>query len=1118
MLKKLFIHLTLFSMIVGQTVSISGTVLNKKGKDVKKVTITLNTLDGVEVASTQSAKKGVYLFENIAPAPYILWANHKKEGEAKVQLMPNEGSNSDIADLVLVLSKGEGNIAQVSFGIDANSDALNNEIALIDLENASSIKMTESEIPVTTSISFSGKVINAKGKGQKKVTLTFSDIDGKTAYSTETDKKGVFNFPNMILGQYIFEATHEKLGAFRRMFVPSNDGHNSIINFQIQLPDTSNAFYLHTFSGDGPLRQNPTLLIDHVNTNAKIGEISLDWSETTFSESFELYDGDRLIYEGSDTRFSIDAPPGERHCFKLRARDKQEFFGPFTEEICKSSIIPAPTNLRSTTLENSVTLSWAGIKSAKYYRIYRNDILLINSHDTEFTNKNLTFGENYQYQVSAVDTFKVESEKSHPVQNTIRRSIQTPLLSSLDSDEEIVIIWTDIEFASKYYVYRNEVKVSEIQTTTFKDRTVPGESFCYRIIAIDDLGTESEKSNEICGKVPVKSPENFSLTGELKYMNLSWDRSIGAENYNIYQATPGNTYKFLAQAHRTFFVVDSLDDGDSLCFTISSVDRDGVESAQGLPECASTKLPPELKITNFEFIESSENNVLNARETGKFRFTVQNIGESPAYGVKLIINADNQNLSALNMDTVFILDTLEAKAIQIVDLEISAEISVETAERHLSLIVTEKHGYDLTEQFPFSFQTVAVVPPKILLADFSVFHEHGISYIPNNEKVEVTVRLQNVGEGLTDYVKLEIIEDHQSFSLYEPKGIRELEALAPGDFTDFSFVISSRQSHFTIPIVSTDYLGIEQNHEIELRLEKKYRDPMNMSVYPIGTLTVDPYPDEMSSVDVENHIPLGKRNPNALAILLGIESYDNFTLPKVMFANRDIKFMRSYFQNTFGLDDFQIIPAKPWQMDGGPTLDEMNALFDPHKGDLRKRISTSHLYSGVDKLDIYIYYNGLGKHINGKPYLLPKDANPSREISNYSLEFLLKNLSEVSVLDRVQSITVLLDIKWVNQLESSDWEYPKLPENFSLISSSALNETSHVNQDLHHSLFTYAFLKSLHRETEEDAPRVIFSKLQKTINKLVPELSLKLEGNPVQTPYIVNTDSNHVLIEFYGVE
>jgi len=1097
MVKKLLASFILFSMVVGQTVSISGFVLNEKGKGIKKSIITLTTMDGEEIATAKSGKKGVFILEEIIPAKYILTATHKKSGKSQIQLEPNASGNSDITNLELKLSKEEPDLIIISFGEVESSNKNNGEI----------------EFPSNNSVTFSGMVLNSKGKGLKKVTLTFVDEDGNTVSETSTSRKGEYSFSNIVPTIYTLVVYHQDFGTFKRKFITSEDENISIENFQITLPDTTDMLWIYTFAGDGPLSEDPTLSIQTPRTKSKVGKILVEWDETINADIYELYEDDQLIYEGESPRYLIDAIPGETRCFKVRVKGNQGLYGPFTEKSCGKSIISSPMNLTSVDSQNTISLQWLPTEGAISYNIYRDDKLLLNVSTTSFMDDNLSYGTLYQYKVSAIDAFGTEGLLSHPVQSKTRDSIQAPLLSSLESSDAIVLIWNEIDQAKKYVIYRDGFRMKETTKTTFIDSTQAGANYCYEVTAIDGFNIESIVSNRHCGKVLVKAPEAVLATGDAKSIRLSWDGVQGAKKYHIYKTLPGGDFNLLSETKKTFLTEYELGYDDSLCYTISSVDQDGFESDMSGKVCASTLAPPELKVLSFELIEPSDNGALDAREDGKMRFSIQNIGESPAHEITLTVYPDESGVSLLIVDTVAVIDTLYSDETKQIELDVSAKLKIATAERSFSLYATEQDGYHLKEPYPFSFQTVAVIPPKIILADFAISNEFGIHYIPKNEIVTLTGRIQNVGEGMSESIKLTFLEN-QSYSIPNFNGILTIDDLKPGAYSDFTINFSSERDHFTIPITSTDYLGVEREHMIELELMKHYRGPKELTSYPIGTMVVDPYPEEMSEVDVESHIPIGKRNSNALAIVFGIETYDDAHLPNVEFANRDVKFMRTYLQNTFGMDDYQVIPSKIWQMEGGPTLDDLNATLDPHQGDLRHRIVTSNKYSGVESLDIYIYFNGLGKHSNGKPYLLPKDANPNREVSQYGLEEFLTHLSMVSVLNTVRSITVILDIKWINKPNETNgvWEYPYLSEKVSVIASSGLNQTSGYYTDMKHSYFTYSVLKGLGGSADDGDGKISISEMSKYVQKSMAEL------NPSQMPHIISVDDDRILVEYYGVE
>ena len=83
----------------------------------------------------------------------------------------------------------------------------------------------------------------------------------------------------------------------------------------------------------------------------------------------------------------------------------------------------------------------------------------------------------------------------------------------------------------------------------------------------------------------------------------------------------------------------------------------------------------------------------------------------------------------------------------------------------------------------------------------------------------------------------------------------------------------------------------------------------------------------MQDIDVDVDIPFGRKNYNTMAVVMATEQYEDGNYLDLKYAKRDGKSMRNYFQNSFGLSDFQILPSKPWQMEGGPSLDDLVNTF-----------------------------------------------------------------------------------------------------------------------------------------------------------------------------------------------
>ena len=295
---------------------------------------------------------------------------------------------------------------------------------------------------------------------------------------------------------------------------------------------------------------------------------------------------------------------------------------------------------------------------------------------------------------------------------------------------------------------------------------------------------------------------------------------------------------------------------------------------------------------------------------------------------------------------------------------------------------------------------------------------------------------------------------------------------------------------------------------------KHYRSKKDLMVQEIGAINVVPYPSQLGELEIEKNIPIGKRNPNGMAVILAIDRYEDISLPEPKYSGRDGQIFRLYMQNAFGLDDYQILPSKPWQMDSGPDKSDINKIFDPHQGIIRNRVISSSKYSNIDYVDINIYYSGLGMWYAGEPYLIPKDGNSNKVASLCSLEKILTDLSLLSVLQNINSITIILDIKYINYHEMSDnYRYPNLSEKICILAASSVGENSVENDEMKHSVFSYYLFKGLKGEAMGSDNKIELGELAEYLYRKVPEISMKEDKNKPQNPVFIGSDLKRILLD-----
>jgi hypothetical protein len=247
--------------------------------------------------------------------------------------------------------------------------------------------------------------------------------------------------------------------------------------------------------------------------------------------------------------------------------------------------------------------------------------------------------------------------------------------------------------------------------------------------------------------------------------------------------------------------------------------------------------------------------------------------------------------------------------------------------------------------------------------------------------------------------------------------------------------------------------------------------------------------------DVDINIPEGKKT-SGYALVIGNEDYASFqrNLNKesnVPFAIRDGEIFKNYLHQMYGM-----------------PIENIDFLKNATFGEMSQAISRLERLMELDgeNKDIVVFYSGHGmpEEQTKEPYLIPVDINGTNVSQGIALKELMKRLSEkphgkisfiidacFSGLGKNQPLVGLkgITIKPVN---------PELGDNMLLISSSSGNESSVVDPDNQHGLFTYHFLKILKDTKGEISIQDLYNRLRKDVG-----INAIKKLDKVQTPTIL---------------
>lgn len=535
---------------------------------------------------------------------------------------------------------------------------------------------------------------------------------------------------------------------------------------------------------------------------------------------------------------------------------------------------------------------------------------------------------------------------------------------------------------------------------------------------------------------------------------------------------------------------------------------------QGRLRVNVSPLPPNLTAT-VQFTEPSGNNILDAGETGQLIVTLQNRGQGDAFDCQADLTVQ-PGVKGLAFARNIPLGTVPAGGTVQREIPLVASEDLPTAGVSLAVEIHEANGFD-PNPLKVSFQTKAFAPPELVVADLGVNDQNGNGRVEPMEIVELTVRVQNIGQGDAREVFAEVKLGPNVFLAGDSRTHFALGGLPSGKFQDFKFLFYTNNriaGGEKIPLAVT--LGEARPR---FRTEKGLALVMNSPQKRIEEIVVKgveaPKPGEIQlagglSVDVNINIPEGQQAGKFdIGVIIGNRNYATSGSPNVDFANRDAQFMREYLIRTMGYDPANILYAED------ATLSKFNEFFGgerDHRGRLFRFVKEK-------ESSVFVYYVGHGAPDleTKEAYFVPVDANPRDLKSNgYRLQTFYDNLAKIPA----KRMTVVLDACFSGNSEKGllfkdiSPALVKVKKEFQgpadavLFTSGAMDQVSTWYREKRHSLFTYYFLKGLQGEADADRDRrITVGEMDNYLKEHVPYMARRLTGTeqqPVVTGNLVD--------------
>lgn len=520
-----------------------------------------------------------------------------------------------------------------------------------------------------------------------------------------------------------------------------------------------------------------------------------------------------------------------------------------------------------------------------------------------------------------------------------------------------------------------------------------------------------------------------------------------------------------------------------------------------------------------DFTEPSGNGRLDGGETATVRITVQNTGNGPARQVEAQIRP--AETPHLYYPASVSLGTVAPDSSQTETVQIQADREIQESKVSLEFAFDEAKGF-APSPVRLQFETQKFIPPELTVADVGIDDASGNGVIEPGEVVDVTARIRNASRGAAEDVSTHIHFGKNVFATPKTRQSFDLGDLGPGEHQDIQFMLVTNQQAESVPVTLdlTEKYGEfgKQGIKLPLAFDKPTDQITEVQVEGQETEVAVKTGDQLS-VDIETNIPSTPMNrPDAIAVVMGIQSYSSAGAPDVEYARRDARYMREYLTQTLGFQEENILPRNP---DGRMTFAEMRTL-------IQEKLP-SYVKEGIS--EVFVYYSGHGAPSTGeekRAYLVPSDTDPNfvSGANAYRLSQFYEDLSALSA----ESVTVALDACFTGQAGSGEMmlrqasplalsvENPLLGiENATGFLASGPEQVANWYPEKKHGMFTYFFLKGLKGKADLNDNREV------TVQEMKRYLTDKESGVPywsgrvhqrTQMPQVVSQNPGRVLVRY----
>lgn len=525
----------------------------------------------------------------------------------------------------------------------------------------------------------------------------------------------------------------------------------------------------------------------------------------------------------------------------------------------------------------------------------------------------------------------------------------------------------------------------------------------------------------------------------------------------------------------------------------NSLGRDFVASDKPLE---AAKL--EIKIDNF--MDSNENNVIDAGESFSVQFTIHNKGQGDAYNLRLRLS-EQQGYDAY-FDGLRELDGghLPAGTSKEYTFRYIAKKDLPTALAKINIYAFEQNGFD-ADPAELEVNTSEYVMPRLRITDYR-FEAAGGSAITLGSSGKLKLALQNLGMKTAHNVKLNFTLPANIFETEVPA--TTIDSIVPGGVVtlDYGFLVNKRFEGDSIAVL------VDVNEDTRSSfLREAYKVKLGEYITSTAVTTiVGDAQNRPQILDKDYHlgfesellknIPVGKVHPHRYALIIGNEDYSMIGANaeiNVPYAVYDADVFREYCIRTFGI-----------------PVEQIKTIHNATAGLMHEQLDWLINIASTDpEAEVFFFYSGHGNNDEAtkEAFLLPVDITGKNVRLGMALADLYKRLGDLSIkgayvfLDACfsgsyKSAAPLLSQKGVRVVPNIGRPHGHTMS----FSSSSGDQTSSVYHEKKQGYFTYFLIKVLQEAGGQLTMREWFSRTHEEVKRATAKIGKMQEPQAAISP------------------